>query len=264
MRYGIYKAINELIANGSQSSVKAIVVLTDGDYNDWGDPLARGHSPPAGTSPISSTYFSNANYDWYYPFGLPNENMAAYASANNIRIYTIAYGSGLTTDGTETLQLLAAGANGTYFPNADAASLANFYIDIAGALSEVAGVNTTMNLSFQNVVVNNVTVPGNQTFKYQQIAGRSTRVTSWNKTTPSLPGYPKEYDSTIEWNAKQGHRLQYRDHPAEPDLAGDYHPPGPHGGEHQRHRSELEDHHREQPDAPDDPRGVHHGASQHL
>jgi hypothetical protein len=204
MRYAIYKAIRELVTNGSQKSVKAIVVLTDGDYNDWGDPLARG-SPGSLTNPISSTYYYTLT-QYYYPFGLSNESMAAYASANNVRIYTIAYGSALSSGGIETLQLLASGANGTYKPAPDQAALTDFYIEIAGALNEVAGVNTTMNLSFENVAVNNVTWPGNQTFKYQHIAGHSTRVNSWNNTPagmPSLPGYPIEYNSTDQWNANQ-------------------------------------------------------------
>jgi len=132
--------------------------------------------------------------------------MAEYASAKNVRIYTIAYGSGLSAGGIETLQLLASGANGTYKPAPNQAALTDFYIEIAGALCEVAGVNTTMNLSFENVAVNNVTVSGNQVFKYQRITGRSTRVNSWNNTPagqPSLPGYPQEYDSTNQWNANR-------------------------------------------------------------
>ncbi|MDD1664815.1 MAG: VWA domain-containing protein [Methanomicrobiales archaeon] len=201
MRYGIYKAINELVANGSQNSVKAIVVLTDGDYNDYGDPLARGStgsSDPTNYNTLTTKY---------YPFtDITTQNMAEYASAKNVRIYTIAYGSGLSTGGIETLQLLASGANGTYKPAPNQAALTDFYIEIAGALCEVAGVNTTMNLSFENVAVNNVTVSGNQVFKYQRITGRSTRVNSWNNTPagqPSLPGYPQEYDSTNQWNANR-------------------------------------------------------------
>lgn len=42
MRDAIYKAINEIKTNGRTSTVKAIVVLSDGDYNYFGDPLARG------------------------------------------------------------------------------------------------------------------------------------------------------------------------------------------------------------------------------
>jgi hypothetical protein len=201
MRYGIYKAVKELVANGSQNSVKAIVVLTDGDYNEWGDPLARGS-----TGSTDPTAYSTLTQN-YYPFAdITTQNMAAYASAKNVRIYTIAYGSGLSAGGIQTLQLLASGANGTYKPAPDQAALKDFYIEIAGALSEVAGVNTTMNLSFENVAVNNVTFRGNQVFKYQRIDGRSTRVNSWNNTPagqPSLPGYPKEYDSTNQWNANR-------------------------------------------------------------
>ena len=33
MRYGIYKSINEIKSRGRQSAVKAVIVLSDGDYN---------------------------------------------------------------------------------------------------------------------------------------------------------------------------------------------------------------------------------------
>ena len=51
MRHGIYTAIKEIIANGTRPNVvRAIIVLSDGDYNFYGDPLARG-SPAQTTDP---------------------------------------------------------------------------------------------------------------------------------------------------------------------------------------------------------------------
>ena len=42
MRSALKKSIDNLIANGRPKAVKAVVILSDGDYNWYGDPLARG------------------------------------------------------------------------------------------------------------------------------------------------------------------------------------------------------------------------------
>ena len=42
LRYGLYLAIKEIMDNGREDSIRAVIVLSDGDYNYYGDPLARG------------------------------------------------------------------------------------------------------------------------------------------------------------------------------------------------------------------------------
>ncbi len=42
MRSAIYKSVNEIKSRGRTNTVKAIILLSDGDYNWYGDPLARG------------------------------------------------------------------------------------------------------------------------------------------------------------------------------------------------------------------------------
>jgi len=42
MRSAIYKSIQEINLHKRSNTVKAIVLLSDGDYNYYGDPLARG------------------------------------------------------------------------------------------------------------------------------------------------------------------------------------------------------------------------------
>jgi hypothetical protein len=56
-------------------------------------------------------------------------------------------------------------------------------------------------------MVGNVTMPGNKTYAYQRVAGASTRETVGNTSTVPIKGfptgYPKEYDSSGAWNARQ-------------------------------------------------------------
>ncbi len=40
MRSAIYKSVNEINSRGRTNTVKAIILLSDGDYNWYGDPLA--------------------------------------------------------------------------------------------------------------------------------------------------------------------------------------------------------------------------------
>ncbi len=105
--------------------------------------------------------------------------------------------------GRRRSSLLASSTGGTYYYALSGDQLAGFYTAIAGALRQDAGVNTTMNLSFSNIVVNNVPTPGNAVYNYRHIDGHSTQVTSFNRTVNPFPGYPKNTDSTAMWNANK-------------------------------------------------------------
>jgi hypothetical protein len=188
MRYALYQAINELKKNGYPSSVKAIVVLSDGDYNYYGDPLARGSK---GSSDPTSYDDLEKNYVAFS--GVSSQNMAEYARANNIRIYTIGYGADLSAGGRDTLQQLASATGGKYFYGLTGDDLTSFYTAIAGALKDTAGVNTNLALDFSGVEVNGASVtPGSSALRYEWIPGRSTRV-----TRPDGSGY--DVNNTADW-----------------------------------------------------------------
>jgi hypothetical protein len=224
MRYGVYKAVNEVKTNGRTGVVRSLIVLSDGDYNYYGDPLARG----TGSSTIE---YDDLTSNYYSFSGLgsgqfSNQNMSIYAKNNNIIIYSIGFASSISAGGKDTLRILAESTGGKYY-NGSASNIADIYKSIAGELKQIAGVNTQMNLSFQNVNVtyNNVTtqVPGQQVFSYIYIPGVSTWVTSWNQTMnplsdqvpkPSNPSvspdfgtytmYPYSFDQTNEWLTSTG------------------------------------------------------------
>jgi hypothetical protein len=156
--------------------VKGLVVLSDGDYNEYGDPLARGKGS-------STKDYSDCAKDYYKFGGGIKENMSEYARANNIRIYTIGYSDSLTEEGQKTLRILAETTNGKYYYALTHDDLINFYGDIAGALKDTAGVNTTLALDFSSVDVNgNPVTPGSKALEYVYIDDKSTRVTYPNGT----------------------------------------------------------------------------------
>ncbi|HMA05380.1 MAG TPA: hypothetical protein VKO45_05575, partial [Methanomicrobiales archaeon] len=217
MRYGIFRAIYDNRNAWNPTSVRALILLTDGDYNIYGDPLARGSVGPT-TATDTGTYY-DATVTKYWNISKANglidlpgpktgptslQNMSNYARSYNVRIYTIGFNAGSLSGGALTALRNLAKQTGGNFYEADATNIADVYTQIAGALRDEAGVNTTMNLSFGNVKVGNVTMPGKQVYSYQRIPGRSTRVNTWNASvSPSFPGYPKEYNQWDEWNTTQ-------------------------------------------------------------
>ncbi|MDD1663499.1 MAG: VWA domain-containing protein, partial [Methanomicrobiales archaeon] len=190
MRYAIYQAINEMKKTGNPNSVKALVVLSDGDYNYYGDPLARGSprtSDPSAYDDLDKNYVAFS--------GVSSQNMAEYAKANSIRIYTIGYSNSISAGGRATLEQLATQTGGKYFYALTGDDLTSFYTQIAGALKDTAGVNTNLALEFPTVEVNGVQVtPFSSVLQYVPIPGKSTWV-----TRPDGTGY--DVDNSADWAA---------------------------------------------------------------
>ncbi len=211
LRNALYQAITELKNDKKSDSVKGLVILSDGDYNYYGDPLARGGAcwscdkynrdgtcSPGHTVPCSPDSFSQGDTSRpYYPFSdlsSEDQNMSQYARDNKIRIYAIGYSDSISTDGQATLRALAESTYGKYYYALTSDDLINFYGQIAGALKDTAGVNTTMSLDFSSVDVNGVPVtPGSRVLQYVYTDGISTRVTRPNGTWETV-------NSTLDWN----------------------------------------------------------------
>jgi hypothetical protein len=203
LRYGVYKAINEVIDNGREKAIKAIIVLSDGDYNYYGDPLAR--DPDKGHTSWSPTSYGNLDNDWHRFSELtPSEqNMATYASNNDIRIYSIGFAEDISTGGRDTLKILAESTGGKYY-NADAANIAEIYKTIAGDLQEEAGVDTEVNLDFGQIEVNYDLVTINETYKvFDYIPETDVDSYHANLTKPIHdPPYPYSVNQTYEWESE--------------------------------------------------------------
>ena len=138
MRSAVYESVNELNSHGQASgTVKAIVLLSDGDYNWYGDPLARGSGHADGSGYHADDYGDlTSNYMTFTGLGsgqFSNQNMSIYAKNNNIRIYSIGYADSLSTGGRNTLRILANSSGGKYY-DASATNIADVYTEIAGEL----------------------------------------------------------------------------------------------------------------------------------
>ncbi|MBP1928705.1 hypothetical protein J2741_001252 [Methanolinea mesophila] len=188
MREAIRLSIERLNETNRPKAIKAIVLLSDGDYNFYGDPLARGTGYSA-YSPDNSR-FSDLTTNYYIYPGLgsgqfSNQNMSVYAKNSGIKIYTIAFANSISSGGRDVLQKLALFTGGKYY-EASATNIADVYTAIAGELRTEAGVNTQMDLDYGQVEVNNELVAMNETYRVFDYIGdgtTSTRIHSYNDTT---------------------------------------------------------------------------------
>jgi len=199
MREAIRKSIQELIDLNRNKAVKAVVVLSDGDYNWYGDPLARASSE--GHTSWDPDDFDDLDDDWYKYSWLnaTNQNMSAYAKNNGIKIYTIGFANTLSQGGRDTLRYLAESTGGKYYP-ASATDIADVYTAIAGELRTEAGVNTQVDLNFENIEVNYEVVAMNSTYKvfdYVPNNPTSTNIRHYNETTTFLNTWINQSD---QWN----------------------------------------------------------------
>ncbi len=118
MGYGIQLAINELDMNGRANSTKAIILLTDGWWNEGPDPI----------------------------------QMASVAAGRGYRIYTIGYGGA----DTNTLKQIAEMTGGKYYYAANSSDLMKIYSEIAKEVTVYAR-NVELKLKITNVTLVNTT-----------------------------------------------------------------------------------------------------------
>jgi hypothetical protein len=208
MRSALYKSIQEINLHKRSDTVKAIILLTDGDYNWYGDPLARG----TGSSSSGAESYSDLDLDYMAFTGLgsgkfSNQNMSIYAKNNGIRIYSIAFGNLISAEGKKTLSILANGTGGKYY-TASATDITDVYTAIAGDLKDTAGVNATMNLNYQNVEVNSTPMSGGLVFDYVPVENGPTSPDS--RTTILWPNNTRSFrNQSGEWTPANNYQLHF-------------------------------------------------------
>lgn len=260
MRRGYYEGIRHLKEEGRPRAVKAVILMSDGDWNLHGSPLAKGIGYPDTASDQSvryqsyattygialsaypwsgSTYdFSNEGYEWYSDIPEPkgvcdvirewrrywpvttstsgvlregsvsldgqhtNQNMSVYAmsgTANEqVRVYTIGFAQTLNTRVVQDVTILSESTGGSYVWAGNEEDLTAVYTQIAGELITEAGVNTTLALSHDNIVINMTVYQGGDLFEYLP----KTKVSHYNTKGGEIvwvEGYPKEIDQTNDW-----------------------------------------------------------------
>jgi len=206
-RTALKTAIEDLTMhpNPNPNAIRAIILMTDGAYNYDGDPLARGTGTHKKTSEFSG---SDGTMDWYNFSSLSaaDQNLAYYASRNNIRIYTITLGvdseilPNYTANGSsawqiyDTMDQIAAETHAVHFAAQDGYQLDNIYSEIAGLLQETAGGNTQMDLNFGSVNINQVLSPNIQQYMNYSY---------------SVHAQPQMYDSTYNRSFHQTPQGQF-------------------------------------------------------
>jgi len=208
LRYGLYTSIKEITENppDDPDTVRAIIILMQNKYRYFGSPFAEGN--PMIVSPDSNTIAPGTND--YYAFGdCSSENMAEWARQNGIIIYPVYYAWSNSQDQEEVPKKLAEQTGGKYFTADDHTKLNDVLADIAEDLKRHAGVDTVVDLDFGEVLVTNMTYPGNDVFDYVHEVGVSTNITSWVDNGTGyydvIPAYTR--NDTTNWTVN--HALHF-------------------------------------------------------
>ncbi len=213
-RSALKQAIDLIISkpNSNPNAVKAIILLTDGNWNWNGTPLGHGTGWPVNAShTFSGNNIELNDYLWYDGLGgtltynkctngeTTNQNMTNYAKNNGIRLYMISFGSGLDSNAVAAMNTMASGTGGFYQNAPAGGDLAAIYTRIAGDLQTAAGVNTNMVERYDQVEVNYVTESNSgNTTSLQYVP--STLITSYWTNGTTLSGYPSTINQMNNWN----------------------------------------------------------------
>jgi hypothetical protein len=268
IRRALYEAITDLDDSGRAEAVKAVVLLTDGDWNYDGTPLAIGNGFPNPTSDLvwpgnvpnfdSYAYYSDlgggsshtqsvwvpdgshwdgsnyvADYEshnrLHYHAQTTSQNMSVYAKENDVRLYALSFVDEPSPAVQSALTVLTTSTGdeekqGFYQHAPDADTLNSLYENIALQLQEDAGVDTTADMDFGHLIVDDelidTTAPGNAMFDYVgdpatpginpgdsfTISPGSTMVDKYNATHHIIPGPDFSQDGPLivnqstDWN----------------------------------------------------------------
>lgn len=190
-REGIYRAVN-LLPPAEPGRVRAIILLTDGEYNTGKNPEGQDHTDTFTAGDLAKT-----------------DNVLTYAFDRGIKVYVI--GLSVSSTYAEILQRYADTTEGKYFNANNPSELDGIYSAIAGDLRETAGGNVYTALDFGTVKINDdPTMDIRNYMDYVtdvHIPARSTDSTYINKTNVSKTGvyhqlYHLSRDDRDAWDAR--------------------------------------------------------------
>jgi hypothetical protein len=202
--------------NPSPTAIQTIILMTDGNYNWKGNPLGRGTGYDSSYTGYSTNALEPNEYRYYTGLGctpsgghchdgeFTNQNMSIYAKNNNIRLYMIGFASTLDAQAVSDMNVMANATGGFYQYAPDAATLNQIYTKIAGELNDKAGVNTTMAADFNNVVVNNATIPsGADVYDYVYNSTASTKI-KWQDGVTNVTNQTTDWTTDNKLDFKIG------------------------------------------------------------
>jgi hypothetical protein len=186
----------------------AVILMSDGEYNYYGDPLARG----TGTYDTMKTNWWTPSKDYTIFTDLEDQqSLADYARNNGIQLYMISFSNDIREGSHtwETMDILADETGGKHYHAATGDDLAEIYAEIAGELKTEAGVNTEITLDFGTIRVNDDDRNGRDVFSYVYENEVSTVIESWVENETGHHGINPltTINQTDDWN--DNHTLQF-------------------------------------------------------
>ncbi len=199
---------------------------------------------PSGYPWDGSSYdFDNEKYEWYHDLPSPkgtldtslswyryhpyngwrtgkicdngqftNQNMSVYANSGGeteqVKVYSIGFASKLDSNVERDLGVLSEATGGNYVWAGNEAELRNVYTTIAGELKTEAGVDTELDVVFENVEVNGNLTTGTSVFDYVNEENVSTTIESWidNETVHHYEIIPRHTrDDGPNWTVTNPH-----------------------------------------------------------
>ncbi len=156
--------------------------------------VSDSHETTQNTTTKTTWYFTDAQTS--------KQNMSVYAKDSNLKVYSIGFTSSANYDNLKLVLSTISNATGAFYQYApNEAALTTLYSEIAGQLKTEAGVNTAMDLNFDQIEINYETVTMNETyqaFNYVYDPSKSTKIRFHNSTADIVPPYI--LDQTDDWN----------------------------------------------------------------
>ena len=182
-REGIYRAVNMLPAS-TPGRVRAIILLTDGEYNTGNDPEAFTSATPR---------FSAADL-------AQTDSVITYAKNKDIKIYPV--GLSVSSAMQTVLERYATTTGGKYSNANDPGELDQIYTNIAGDLQETAGGETQVNLDFGTIKINDDYIT--EYMDYEYLEGYSTYINKFNITKDGVTHQliSENRNDEAAWNAR--------------------------------------------------------------
>ena len=217
----------------STKAVQAVILLTDGNWNNDGSPAGHGTGWPINESEQyvfsnSASVLESNEYRWYPGLGgtltklvythwrLPSptgesleQNLSIYANNSHIRFYAISFAGTMDQTANRTYTDMTKATGGFYQHAATTQQLVDIYSAIAGKLKEEAGVNVSMGLNYDNVEINSTIYSGGEVFDYVYNATKSTREDNYFPNGTHKAGYPLVRNQSSEWTAANDYTLHF-------------------------------------------------------
>jgi hypothetical protein len=222
-REALHNATKLLLVNPRQGAVRAILIVTDGWWNDGGDPDAASNVTCEGFNP-------GLRASWPGDGITSDTSVIDWAKTNNILIYSVLIedpNAAHFTCEQNAAKSWADKTGGKYYHAATSSELDGIYTQIAGELHNTASVDTSVSLDLKVIPITSVFNTSGDAFEYigdpttpgvsagpPVKAPGSTMIDKYNASAHSIPGPeyttqgPLYKNQTKEWN-ENNHNLKF-------------------------------------------------------